>query len=91
MADFGWVFLDASIVRAHQHSTGTAMESSKQIEKSRGIKSTKIHLAVDSHGLPICFGLSEGQRHDIVHDESLVEQLTANLFVLLLSNLAEKL
>ncbi|WP_165974270.1 MULTISPECIES: IS5 family transposase [Vibrio] len=75
MADFEWVFLDGSIVRAHQHSTGAATESSEQIGKSRGGNSTKIHLAVDSGGLPICFDLSEGQRHDIVHAESLVEQL----------------
>ena len=30
---------------------------------------------MDSGGLPICFDLSEGQRHDTVHAESLVEQL----------------
>lgn len=30
---------------------------------------------MDSGGLPICFDLSEGQRHDIVHAENLVEQL----------------
>ncbi|HIF9456475.1 TPA: IS5 family transposase [Photobacterium damselae] len=75
MTDFEWVFLDGSIIRAHQHSTGAATESSEQIGKSRGGNSTKIHLAVDSGGLPICFDLSEGQRHDIVHAKSLVEQL----------------
>ena len=41
MADFEWVFLDGSIVRAHQHSTGAATESSEQIGKSRGGNSTK--------------------------------------------------
>ncbi|KAA3490793.1 IS5 family transposase, partial [Vibrio mimicus] len=75
MADFEWVFLDGSIVRAHQHSTGAATPDSECIVKSRGGNSTKIHLAVDSGGLPVCFDLSEGQRHDIVHAESLVEQL----------------
>ena len=29
MADFEWVFLDGSIVEAHQHSTGAATESSE--------------------------------------------------------------
>ena len=75
MADFEWVFLDGSIVRAHQHSTGAATPQSESIGKSRGGNSTKIHLAVDSGGLPVCFDLSEGQRNDIVHAESLVEQL----------------
>ncbi|EAP95160.1 ISSod6, transposase [Vibrio splendidus 12B01] len=74
-ADFEWVFLGGSIVRAHQHSTGAVTECSEQIGKSSGGNSTKIHLAVDSGGLPICFDLSEGQRDDIVHAESLVEQL----------------
>ncbi|CZF85606.1 Transposase DDE domain protein [Grimontia marina] len=75
MADFEWVFLDGSIVRAHQHSTVAASSVTEQIGKSRGGNTTKIHLAVDSGGLPICFDLSEGQRNDIVHVESLVEQL----------------
>lgn len=48
MADFEWASLDGSIVRAHQHSTGAATESSEQIGKSREGNSTKIHLAVDS-------------------------------------------
>ena len=54
---------------------GAATERSEQIGKSHRGKSTKVHLALDSSGLPICFDLSEGQRHDIVHAESLVEQL----------------
>ncbi len=69
MADFGSVFLDGSIVRADQHSTDAATPDGDCIGKSRGDNSIKIHLAVDSGGLPICFDLSE------VHDERLVEQL----------------
>ncbi|WP_141671408.1 transposase, partial [Gilliamella sp. Gris1-4] len=63
------------IIRAHQHSTGAATEYSEQIGQSCGGNSTKIHLAVDSGGLPICFELSEGQRHDITYAENLVEKL----------------
>ncbi|OCG37486.1 MULTISPECIES: IS5 family transposase [unclassified Gilliamella] len=75
LADFEWVFLDSSIIRAHQHSTGAATEHCEQIGQSCGGNSTKIHLAVDSGGLPICFELSEGQRHDITYAENLVEML----------------
>jgi len=75
IADFEWVFLDGSIVRAHQHSSGAATQHSEQRGKSCGGNSTKIHLAVDSGGLPICFELSQGQRHDIAHAESLVEKV----------------
>lgn len=75
MADFEWVFADGSIVRAHQHSADAVSEDSECIGKSRGGNSTKIHLAVDSDGLPICFELSEGQKHDITHAENLVNRL----------------
>ena len=53
----------------------TATESSEQIGKTRGGNSAKIHFVVDSSGLSIYFDLSEGRHHDIVHAESLVEQL----------------
>jgi transposase len=75
-SDFEWVFIDGSIIRAHQHSTGAATPTSECIGKSRGGNTTKIHLAVDSNGFPIYFELSEGQVHDIQHAESLVENLS---------------
>ncbi|MGI2068437.1 IS5-like element ISSod6 family transposase [Shewanella sp. MF08487] len=75
LADMEWVFIDGSIVRAHQHSAGAATLSNESIGKSRGGNSTKIHLAVDSGGLPIYFELSEGQKHDITHAPSLIEHL----------------
>lgn len=57
--------IDSTIVRAHQHSAGALRSAgSQEIGKSRGGRSTKIHAAVDSIGLPISFILSEGQRHD---------------------------
>ena len=74
-ADFEWVFADGSVVRAHQHSTGAATTDSECIGKSRGGNSTKIHLAVDSGGLPIYFELSEGQKNDITRAENLVDNL----------------
>ncbi|MBC8952948.1 IS5 family transposase [Xenorhabdus sp. PB62.4] len=53
----------------------------KPSEKADGL-STKIHLAVDSYGLPVHFELSGGQTHDIVHAESLVTQSPASDFVI---------
>lgn len=47
--------MDGSIVRAHQHSAGAAADTNEVIGKSRGGNSTKIHLTVDSGGLPIYF------------------------------------
>ena len=67
-----WLFLDGSIVKAHQDSSGAAGKQDEAIGKSRGGNSTKIHLAVDSGGLPVYFELSGGQVNDIVHAQSLI-------------------
>ncbi|WFQ79415.1 IS5 family transposase [Xenorhabdus sp. SF857] len=80
--DTEWLFIDGSIVRAHQHSSGAASTEDEAIGKSRGGRSTKIHLAVDSYGLPVHFELSGGQTHDIVHAESLVTHSPASDFVI---------
>ena len=66
-------FFGGSIVRVLRHSTGAAIENFKQIGKNRGGNSSKIHFSVDSGGLTIFFDLSEGQRHDVVHANSLVD------------------
>ncbi|MBC8952945.1 IS5 family transposase [Xenorhabdus sp. PB62.4] len=81
-SDTEWLFIDGSIVRAHQHNSGAASKGNEAIGKSRGGRSTKIHLAVDSYGLPVHFELSEGQTHDIVHGESLVGQSPPSDFVI---------
>jgi len=70
------VFIDGSIVRAYQHSAGAATLSNESIGKSRGGNLTKIHLAVDSGGLPIYFELSrrpETRYH--THARNLIEHL----------------
>ena len=71
-SDTQWLFLDGSIVKAHQDSTNISSQAEQAIGKSRGGKSTKIHLAVDSGGLSIHFELSGGQAHDVSYGESLV-------------------
>jgi hypothetical protein len=60
-----WLFIDGSIVKAHQDSSGAASSSDEAIGKSRGGSTTKIHLAVDSGGLPVYFEISGGQINDI--------------------------
>jgi transposase len=71
-ADHEWIFVDATHVRAHQHSAGTP---DQDISKSVGGNSSKIHLAVDSHGNPIEFIISDGTTHDVKVAPILVEQL----------------
>lgn len=62
--DFEWEFIDGSIVKAHQHSTGAASDSDEAIGKSVAGNTTKIHMAVDAHGLPIEFDITGGEVHD---------------------------
>ena len=73
IADTEWLFIDGSIVKAHQHSCGAIKGADESIGKSRGGNSTKIHLVVDSGGLPVNFELTGGHRNDITMAESVIE------------------
>jgi transposase len=62
--DLEWEFIDGSYIKAHQHSAGAAGKESQAIGKSRAGNTSKIHLAVDSCGLPIEFLITGGETHD---------------------------
>ena len=49
--DLEWEFIDGSIVKAHQHSSGAPYGQERAIGKSVAGNTTKIHMAVDSGGL----------------------------------------
>ena len=63
-SDTEWVFIDGSYAKAHQHSAGAASANDEAIGKSRAGNTSKIHLAVDAHGLPIEFEITGGQIND---------------------------
>lgn len=71
--DTEWLFIDSSAVRAHQHSHGARGGTEEAIGRSRGGPSTKIHLAVDSYGLPVHYELSGGQVHDMTCAKPLLD------------------
>jgi transposase len=73
--DLEWEFIDGSYVKAHQHSAGAAGADSQAIGKSRAGNTSKIHLAVDSYGLPIEFLITGGQTHDSKATSELMAQL----------------
>jgi transposase len=62
--DLEWEFIDGSIVKAHQHSTGASGKEDQAIGKSVAGNTTKIHMAVDAFGLPIDFDITGGEVHD---------------------------
>jgi transposase len=62
-----WHSLDSTIHRAHQHAAGakkTALTLRKALASACGGFSTKVHRLVDALGMPVCFEVTEGQRHD---------------------------
>jgi transposase len=68
--------VDGSLVRAHQHAAG-AHDSTPDAEglgRSKGGKSTKIHVRAEGGGKPMTFVLTAGQRHEAVVFEQLMEQ-----------------
>ena len=73
--DLEWEFIDGSIIRAHQHSTGASSSENEAIGKSRGGNTTKIHMAVDAYGLPIEFELTGGEVHDCKAAPEFIEKL----------------
>lgn len=74
-SDTEWEFIDGTYVKAHQHSAGAAETEPQAIGQSRAGNTTKIHLAVDSYGLPIEFILTGGEVNDCTAATELIEQL----------------
>jgi len=73
--DLEWEFIDGSIVKAHQHSTGAAGGKDQAIGRSVAGNSTKIHMAVDAYGLPIGFEITGGEVHDCKIAQEFFEKL----------------
>jgi transposase len=65
--DNEYAMIDATIVRAHQHSAGAKNSSAEEedIGRSKGGLSTKIHTVVDALGNPVSFFLTPGQSCDL--------------------------
>src|ERR1700758_164268 len=72
--DNEYMMIDATIVRAHQHSAGARKKNGEQaIGRSRGGLSTKIHALVDALGNPVNLMLTPGQANDLTCAEPLLE------------------
>ena len=70
-----WVthFVDATVVRAHQHAAGAAGgQAHEALGRSRGGFSTKVHLRAEGGGKPLTFVVSGGERHESRYVEPLL-------------------
>lgn len=73
--DFEWVFMDGTYVKVHQHGTGAVSKHTEAIGKSRAGNTSKIHLAVDAHGLPVEFSITGGEVNDCTAAPELIAKL----------------
>jgi len=73
--DLEWEFIDSSIVKAHQHSSGAANIEEQGIGKSVAGNTTKIHMAADAYGLPIDFEITGGEVHDCKNATEFIRKL----------------
>ena len=73
--DLEWEFIDGSIVKAINIAQERLAIIMRAIGKSVAGNTTKIHLAVDSYGLPIDFILTGGQVHDSKATSEFIAQL----------------
>lgn len=75
--DNEWNFIDATIVKAHQHSSGVRKGEESAIGKSRGGLTTKIHMLADANGNPLSFEITPGQVSDFTVADELIETSNA--------------
>ena len=57
--DFEWLMIDASHVKVHPDAAG-ARGGNQAMGRTKGGLNTKIHLAVDAHGMPVRFFVTSG-------------------------------
>jgi transposase len=80
--DWDLHFVDATIVRAHQHAagarrdgaTGAEARTREALGRSQGGFSTKVHLRAEGNGRPITVVLSGGERHEQTALEAVLDQ-----------------
>ncbi|MGC4095653.1 MAG: IS5 family transposase [Nitrospira sp.] len=78
--DFEWLMIDASHVKIHQHASG-AVGGNEAIGLTKGGGNTKIHLAVDAHGMPVGVLITAGPVADCTQAKRLIQDFVANTLI----------
>ncbi|PTY02772.1 IS5 family transposase [Verrucomicrobia bacterium LW23] len=78
--DFEWLLIDASHVKVHPHAAG-ARGGNQAMDGTKGGFNTKIHLAVDAHGMPVRAVVTKGTTADCTQAEPLIDGLTAEVLI----------
>ena len=78
--DMEWLMIDASHIKVHPHAAG-ARGGNQEMGKTKGGLNSKLHLAVDAHGMPVRILLTKGTAADCKHALALIEGLRACAFM----------
>lgn len=70
--DLEYLFLDATIVRAHACAAGYKEQTNQGLGRSKGGFTSKIHASADALGNPLIFIVTPGQRNDITQASDLL-------------------
>ena len=70
--DLEWIMIDASHIKVHQHGMG-ALGGTEDAGRTKGGINTKVHAAVDAHGIPVNFLITTGNDADYAHAIALLE------------------
>jgi len=74
--DYEWLMVDASFVKVHPHAAG-ASGGNQAMSCSKGGINTKMHMAVDAHGMPVRILITDGTTADCTQVSKLIEGITA--------------
>ena len=74
--DDEWLMIDASHCKVHPHASG-AKGGNQDMSRTKGGLNTKLHLAVDAHGMPVRAIITEGTAADCTQAGALIKELTA--------------
>ncbi|EIC30817.1 transposase [Methylomicrobium album BG8] len=74
--DYEWLMIDASHIKVHPHAAG-AKGGNQDMAITKGGLNSKIHLAVDAHGMPVRILITAGTTADCSQASTLIEGVDA--------------
>ncbi|MCP5245192.1 MAG: IS5 family transposase [Burkholderiales bacterium] len=75
--DYEWLMIDASHIKVHPHASGAKGGNQAMNPHKRGLN-TKLHLAVDAHGMPIRMFITDGTTADCTQAVELIRGINAD-------------
>ena len=74
--DYEWLIIDATYCKAHGHAAG-ARGGNQDLDRTKGGITTKVHLAVDAHGMPVRVIITPGTTADCTQASALIRGINA--------------